>query len=179
MNQFCLRVSRYYKLWKAEDNNNIKNPYYGQTTQHWYRRLKIVSKLIVFSHIHTFPWRTWNKGVFLASLFISRIRIPISVSKLGSCPKGCSKALVVSMGAACRLGPCLVPCPGMHCPAGPMSGVQAVPAGALPAHGHSFWTLLCQASQLPWLFWNPCITSWSHLPPLQRMYKRWHVDLLR
>lgn len=112
-NQFCLRVSRYCKFWKAEGNNNQKkekkkrkNSYYRQTTQHYYRKLKILSKLIVSPRMHTFPWRMWNQGVSLVSLLISGIRILISVLKLGPCPEGHSKALVVSMGAVCLLVQC-------------------------------------------------------------------------
>lgn len=183
MNQFCLRVSRYYKLWKAEDNNNKKkkkkNSCYGQTTQHCYKKLKILSKLIVSLHIHTFPWKMGNQGVSLVSLLISGIRRPISVLKSGPYPERCSKAQVVSMVQCacwchvwCGVRGCtvlLVPCPW----------VQGVPAGAVPSHRHSSWTPLCQASLLPRLFWNPCLNSWSRLPPLQGVSKWWHADLLR
>lgn len=172
MNQFCLRVSMYHKLWKGKIiiRKKKKNSYNGQTTQHHcYRKLEILPKLIVSLHIHTFPWRMWNQGVALVSLLILGIRIPTSVSKSGPCPEGHSKALVVSRGAAC--------------PAGAVSGAVAVGTGcpcwcsalswAQLSDTPGFWD---QASQLPGLFGYPCVTAWFNLPSLWRASKRWRAD---
>lgn len=69
MNQFCLRVSGYFKLWKGENTDlkkkKNKKSCTEQTTEHCYRELiKILLKLIVSPHIHTLPFKNVKSNCF-------------------------------------------------------------------------------------------------------------------
>lgn len=122
MNQFCLKVSRYCKCWKAGDNNNNKKKY---------------GYILLWTNYSTLLQKVENS--FKAHSFPSHTRIPLKNVKLRSFSGKSSHFRDQNTDFCFEVG--TVP-RGTLQSTGGVRGCS-VPAGAVPSHGHSSWTPLC------------------------------------